>query len=978
MHDDKRDDDTPDTHTPAPGATPAPQPPVMARETPATPSTTPDASHRLWWVAALLLTLPFVASLVTVLLHTDATALRTGDEAPFEARLLTLFDAPPLVGPYSRHQWNHPGPLIFWLFGLPYRLLGRSPVVLQLVALALNLVSLGAIVRALGTLVRHPLARAVALGCVAVLVAKASATLDPSGLAVSWSPSCTLLPFAALVLLAAELGVGRWERLPFVVLAHAFVTQTHVVYVVPATLAVALGVGLGLRVARPEHRGLVRSGATLAALWSPVVLDQLFGTGNLGRVIAFFVGPRVGTPPDLSTALSLFAWRASEPYREVIGLGPPFAGRDPIAEVGAGSLLVAGLAALAVVALLVRGVIARRDARDDGALPLAAIALTLIVAAVPALLRIDKPEWPYLTWWVGAIAVIGALGAGATQFTQALDARRERIARLAAVVVVTLVGVSASVSIVKQSNYGAQRTLDEAEGIAELFPVLERAYACRAETQLTVASEPLWGVLSAGLVHLGRAGVQGHVDRGWEFMFGPGYAGGSTDAQLVIMGADTHGCRALDRGRWLRVADCRGETSAPAERGPARALVPTPWLARGTRGELRAAFDAERPADGAPWDAPGTIVFDDAESDLMFGLPVARVTRISVTSDDNDVYLVQQSRDGARWEPLTEIRPTSQWGLRTHTVELRGGPTPFALRIVPVAGDGSYSVGDVRVEGEVEALRVRGDVGVVGNLALVTDGALPAHDAPLEDPSAVTLEGAGAALTVELPAVPVDALALTATAHRPFLVEGSVDGEQFRELGRIPVVPGDGLVTRRFYLDRDVLASHVRIRPLDGEGPARVAELAPVRAPGAVVDAGRQDAKTAMRSGFSEHAGDDGWAWIVGRRAELAVPWAEPAAAGVDVLVSLVPFVGLPAPGTLTVRVGTWSVALPMTTGPQTVRARVPAEALAGLRDGALWFSLEPSDAVSPQSLGHSDDARELSVAVHRIEVRPALSWCAP
>jgi len=932
----------------------------------------------LWRIAALLLALPFVTSLIAALLHMDATALRTGDEAPFEARLLTLFDAPPLVGPYSRHQWNHPGPFIFWLFGLPYRLLGRSPVVVQLVALALNLAALGAIVRSLGALVRHPLARAVALAFVAVLVAKTSATLDPSGLAVSWSPSCTLLPFAALVLFAAELGVGRWERLPLAVLAHAFVTQTHVVYVVPATLAVAIGAGLGLRSARPGRRELLRSSVALAVPWAPVALDQLFGTGNLGRVIAFFLGPRVGTPPDVSTALSLFAWRASEPFREVIGLGPTFAARDPIAEVSAGSVLVAGLAALGLVALLVRGVVARRATRDDGALPLAAIALAQLVTAVPALLRIDKPEWPYLTWWVGAIAVLGAIGAAAAVFTRTLDARSERTTQLTAIAAVALIGAVASVSILKQASYGAQRTLDEAEGIAELFPVLEQAYACRPDTQLTVASEPLWGVMSAGLLHLGRAGVQGHVDRGWQFMFGPGYAGGSADAELVIMGADVHGCRALDRGRWLRVADCRGETNAPAERGPMRALTATPWLARGTRGDFRAVFDAEHPADGAPWDAPGTLLFENAESDLMFGLPVARLTRISVTSDDNDVYLVQQSRDGARWEPLTEIRPTSQWGLRTHTVELPGGVTPFALRIVPVAGDGSYAVGDVRIEGELLALRVRGEAGVVGNLALVTDGALPVHDAPLDDPSAVTLEGPDAALTVELPAIPVDALALTANARRPFLVEGSLDGEQFRELGRIPVVPGNGLVTRRFYLDRDVLASHVRIKPLDGEGPARVAELGPVRAPGAVVDVGRQDAKPAMRSGFSDHAGDDGWAWIVGRRAELAVPWSEPAGAGVDVLVSLVPFVGLTAPGTLTVRVGTWSATLPMTAGPQTLRARVPAEALAAARDGALPLLLEPSDAVSPKALGHSDDARELSVAVHRIEVRPALSWCAP
>ena len=949
-----------------------PAPPSSAR------TSSPGGSGRPFAAAALLLAVPFVTALVQVLIHADSALRRTGDEAPFEARLLTLFEAPPLVGPYSRHQWNHPGPLIFWLFGLPYRLLGRSPVVVQFTALALNLAALGAAVRSVHALVRQPVARAFALAWLGVLVAKVSATLDPSGLAVSWSPSCTLLPFAVLVLVSAELGVGRWERLQLAVLLHGFVTQTQVVYAVPATLALAGGIGLGLRAHPTERRDLFRAGALLGLLWAPVAYDQFLGSGNLGRVAAFFLEPRVGTSPGLAATLSLFSWRATEPLREVFGLGPPFAGRDPLSQVGQGPLLVAAVAVLSLVALLVRGVITRRTARGDPAFPLAAIPLVLLVTAVPTLLRLDKPEWPYLTWWVGVIAVVGAIGAGATLFVDTLGSQASRRAQVAAVAAVGLVGLVTSAATVNNANYGARRTLDESEGIVEIFPVLEQAYACRQDTQLTVESEPLWGVLGAGLVHLGRSGIQGYVDRSWEFMFGPGYAGGSAGAQLVITGASSRSCRALDRGRWLRVADCRGETGAPGERGEARQLTLTPWRSLGARGDPGAVLDAERPADGSPWNAPGTVVLERAGAELVFGLPVARLSRVSVTSDDNDVYLVQHSRDGHRWEPLTELRPTGSWGLRTHAVELPGGPTPLALRIVPVSGDGSFSVGDVRVDGEVEALRVSAEVGVVGDLALVTDGRLPRQDATLEDLGAVTLEGLDASLTLELPAIPVEALVITASARRAFLVEGAEDGVHFRELGRVPAVPEAGFVTRRLYLDRDVLASHLRVKPLEGEGPVRIAELAPLRAPGAVVDVGCQDASPALRSGFSEPSADRRWAWIVGRRAELVIPWPLLAGRDIDVMVSLAPFVGLPAPGTLTVRAGSWSRTLKLNTGPQTVRARIPADTFDAWRNGILTLSLEPSEAQSPQSLGHSDDRRELSVAVHRVEVRPAPSWCAP
>ena len=32
----------------------------------------------------------------------------------------------PLVGPYSRYGWNHPGPLLFYVLAVPYRMLGAQ------------------------------------------------------------------------------------------------------------------------------------------------------------------------------------------------------------------------------------------------------------------------------------------------------------------------------------------------------------------------------------------------------------------------------------------------------------------------------------------------------------------------------------------------------------------------------------------------------------------------------------------------------------------------------------------------------------------------------------------------------------------------------------------------------------------------------------------------------------------------------------
>jgi hypothetical protein len=149
-----------------------------------------------------------------------------------------------------------------------------------------------------------------------------------------------------------------------------------------------------------------------------------------------------------------------------------------------------------------------------------------------------------------------------------------------------------------------------------------------------------------------------------------------------------------------------------------------------------------------------------------------------------------------------------------------------------------------------------------------------------------------------------------------------------------------------------------------------------VRAPGVAIDVGLQAARPALASGFSDHVGDEPWAWIVGRHAELAVPWPAELARdeGLDVLVSLAPFAGLASPGTLAVQVGSTGTPFALAPGPQTVVARVPPDALAA--GDEVRVVLAPSDAISPQALGQGDDPRELAAAVHRVEVRPVRSWC--
>ena len=79
----------------------------------------------LTWAVIALVTAPIVVGAVVALGRGGAVA---SDMALIDLRLRDTGTAnTPLLGPFSRYGWNHPGPLMFWLLAPIYRLLGADP-----------------------------------------------------------------------------------------------------------------------------------------------------------------------------------------------------------------------------------------------------------------------------------------------------------------------------------------------------------------------------------------------------------------------------------------------------------------------------------------------------------------------------------------------------------------------------------------------------------------------------------------------------------------------------------------------------------------------------------------------------------------------------------------------------------------------------------------------------------------------------------
>ena len=195
----------------------------------------------------------------------------------------------PLVGPYSRFQWNHPGPSLSFAFAPWARLFGNSGVGILIGAFVANLAAMfgAAWVARRSSKVLFFLTSIVLAAF--VLLAQSGELFNP------WNPFVVVLPlFAALI---AAWATFRGDRVAAVVLviAASFAIQGHIGAAPLGVLALLIGGG-GLLYAIVRSQGEERRDFVTTSLiavgvmfvcWIPPLLDQLFGTGNLGRLVEF-------------------------------------------------------------------------------------------------------------------------------------------------------------------------------------------------------------------------------------------------------------------------------------------------------------------------------------------------------------------------------------------------------------------------------------------------------------------------------------------------------------------------------------------------------------------------------------------------------------------------------------------------------------------------------------------------------------------
>jgi hypothetical protein len=265
---------------------------------------TPRATRILTAAALVLTLLPLVVMAVAVVSKFGAHYIPTGDVAGTEVHVRDVGRHPVLLGLYSRDRWSHPGPALFYVLAVPYRLSGASSLSLHVGAVVINALSIAAV----GLIARRhggvPIMLLTLVGC-SLLVHG----FGPFPLTSPWNPDVPVLPFAVVVFLTWAMLCGDKWALPVGAAVTTFCVQTHIGYMLLAVPIFALGVGSLLLSAwqqRHESRasgtthGLLRAGGfaglVLAVMWLPPVIQQInhssFGNhGNLGNIVDYFIHP---------------------------------------------------------------------------------------------------------------------------------------------------------------------------------------------------------------------------------------------------------------------------------------------------------------------------------------------------------------------------------------------------------------------------------------------------------------------------------------------------------------------------------------------------------------------------------------------------------------------------------------------------------------------------------------------------------------
>jgi hypothetical protein len=497
--------------------------------------------HESRWAApaAIVLALvPLLTSAVSMAVRVGTSYHPQADQAWIELQIRDIGHLPVLLGPYSRFGWFHPGPLLYYVLWLPYRLTGSTSVSLVIGALVVNGIAVAGI-----ALIARRRGGLTLLLVTLLLLGLLEHSLGPQFPRDVWNPSINVLPLALLVFLAWTASAGDVWAVPIAAGVATFLVQTHVSYGLIAG-TIVLGALVGLVVTewrrRPASaarrrtylRGGLISVVVLAVLWLPVVVQQVFrDPGNLGQLYHFFRSH--GREQSYGDAFHVMGQQLSLAPEWLRGSRPVSVFTGWVDRSGGMPVPVAffALVAASVVAWW----------RDKVAWRLNALVLTACVAGFVAVTRIVGEIFPYLVRWAWVLGMLTWVAVAWTvvvtyrAWAKNASARVRTVGRVALALVVAGFLVVTAINTVDAATagnpdaYGSKYTHD-------LLPALLRHVPDGpgvVEIRTSGSAGSTW--VGGGLAdELEKHGIETRVEPGLRYPYGPDRVVDGDKVKLVV------------------------------------------------------------------------------------------------------------------------------------------------------------------------------------------------------------------------------------------------------------------------------------------------------------------------------------------------------------------------------------------------------------------------------------------------------------
>jgi hypothetical protein len=475
------------------------------------PSARPRRIDR--WILVGLVAVALAPVVALVVTRAGRPYLPVQDFAVNDLRVRDVFTSDvPLVGPYSRYGWSHPGPLVFWLVA-PFARLFGSPAWATQLGFALLQATAFVWTAVLAWRRRGLWAAAMWLAVMALTYV----AVGPTVLLEAWGPHVAL-PFFVLFCCQVWLITPKSVHLvPQTVAVATLLVQTHVGYA-PLVVAGGLVMLVPIRRAGGSWRGVLRlrpvrwAIGIAAVLWLPALVDTvLHPPGNLATVVHDTVFHAAEPRAGLGTALGLLA-ASFRPLPAWLGGAAPY---DTFALTATPAAV--GWLLVPVVVLVGAGYLARRSDDADGQ-RLVVVTAAMLAAGVLALAGVQGATYPYLFYWRDALGALTIVGAVAIVIRAV--ARTTPVVGSVGTAMAVVVMVVATIPLTVQVASAAPVFDRFGPATQDLVDQLAAAGQPTGAVLIRPAGDPLGGVEGGLFDELSRRGAPVKVDTDRAFQFG--------------------------------------------------------------------------------------------------------------------------------------------------------------------------------------------------------------------------------------------------------------------------------------------------------------------------------------------------------------------------------------------------------------------------------------------------------------------------